>query len=340
MNWHRPAALAVILGAALGATRASARSGIAELRLAQEHLSAVRVVQRWVAIAYNVHPDAANGCTPSFGDFTFNDDGSFSQQSVGQDCSTSDLLGQLDGSFKVTTHYPDGLSEQVTAVAGNFLIPDPPLLPQQFEFTDQLSTGDRAHYIVKFDLEDNGTGNLFIVNTTTDGTLTTASGQTFQIHFVQPRPTDATTFTDTLDVTLPGHERLHLQIPSQEAFNQLGNPVETIDFTRPVAGSYTAGTNTIRFQVEGDGNRFTRWSLGDGGKLAGIFALNQDFSGSGRALKGRQLQFVGKWDQKARGTILLSDGQAAVAGPSRGASDFGNLKFRAFGLANAPSPGF
>ena len=48
---------------------------------------------------------------------------------------------------------------------------------------------------------------------------------------------------------------------------------------------------------------------------------------------------MGSWNPQARATILLADGQAAVAGPSAGAQDFGNLRFRALGLANAPTPG-
>ena len=339
MNWHRPALLAVIVGAALCATRASARSGVAEIKLAEQHLSAVRTVQRWAAFAYGLRAPVANPCQPMIGDVVFNPDGSTSQHFVNEDCSQADVTVQPDTSFTTDIKYPGGLEEHVQGVASDFVIPDPPLFPQQFDITHTLSTGDRAHYVQKFQLEDNGTGLLFIVNTTTDGTLTLGSGETAKLHFVQPRPSNATAFTDVLDLTLPSHEKLHWEVPITRFFDDFGNLGEEVDFTRPAPGSYQAGASSIDFQVLGANDRFNRWLLGDGGKLSGQFVLNQDFSGSGRALRGKQLVFVGKWDVRARGTILLADGQAAVAGPSRGATDFGNLRFRALGLANAPAPG-
>lgn len=322
---------ASLVGASLVPGQGWGATGLAGLRLAQEHLSAIIVVQRWAEFAYDLRPRIMGGCTPTFSDPVEHPDGSFTQSFVNEDCSRGTITSKPDLSFRTVIRYPDGFGETVTGVTSDFTRP-PDIGPQQYDVQHVLSTGDRATYRERLQLVEFFPNVFFITRIDTTGTLTLASGRRATFTFAQgvdlPR--------DLFDVRLPGGERLHWEIPVD--FDGLP------DLSRPAPGTYRVGSQKLDFAVvgeglAGEGGRFTRWTLRDNRGLDGLFNLNADFSGRGRALRRGRLQFVGSWNRKAVGTVLLANGQAAVAGPSAGAQDFGNTRFRGLALANAPHPG-
>jgi hypothetical protein len=345
MNRKKLAVLAALLISGLGATRVQGASGVRELRLAQQHLSAVLLVQRWAEIGYRIGPAPEETCEPIPPDGVpavpvEQPDGSFRIFRRSLDCSegfTEFREGSAD--FLVQTRRTDGVQETATFVASGFVPDIDPPVVQAYDVDHRLSTGDSARYTVRFEvLAFPEFGFFLITGQTTEGEMISASGETVQFLWVQPRPLldeFPLRYTDTLDLTLPSRERLHWEIPVVNT--DFG---DVIDFSRPAPGTYRAGTSRINFTVSGSEGQFRQWTISDGRGLSGLFNLNQDFSGRGRALRRRKLQFVGSWNTQARGTVLLANGQAAVAGPSAGAQDFGAMRFRALGLANAPAPGF
>ena len=106
----------VALGLAAGAVfaaRANGDSGIAAVRLAQKHFSSVLIVQRWAALAYDLHPPREKSCKPSFTDPVTNPDGSTTFGFVNADCSAGTETNSPDGGFEVRLRHPDGLREHV-----------------------------------------------------------------------------------------------------------------------------------------------------------------------------------------------------------------------------------
>ena len=142
------------------------------------------------------------------------------------------------------------------------------------------------------------------------------SGDRVDFVATQPRPIGENAFTDTLDLKVFDGERLHWQIPVTQSFDDFGNALRRSTLRDRRLERPGRAADTFHFVLNGKGTQFTTWKLTGSGNVRGLFTLDPDFSGRGRALKGRQLEFVGAWNRQAHATILLADGpSAAVAGP-------------------------
>src|SRR5688500_3108771 len=87
VNWTRSLILASLLSAALVATAVQSATGVRELRLAQQHLSAVLIVQRWAEIAYRVGPPPTETCEPTPPETVVEPDGDIRLTFRTADCS-------------------------------------------------------------------------------------------------------------------------------------------------------------------------------------------------------------------------------------------------------------
>src|SRR5207247_533917 len=112
---------------------------------AQQHLSAVIVVQRLAEFAYDLRPAPAHPCTPSQTDPVLNPDGSTTQMFVNEDCSRATVIAYPNGSFRTVLRYPDGFEESVRADTSDYLFP-PDGCAQRWDYQHTLSTGDRSTY--------------------------------------------------------------------------------------------------------------------------------------------------------------------------------------------------
>ncbi len=338
-------ALLATVVALLAGAAADANRDLDALRTAQSHLSAVLTVQRFARFTYGLSPEA--GHLPVVEEPEPHGEGAQIQRfryldARGRVLGGGYVIQQPDLSFRTHIRFPDGLTEDVVGKAGDFRLPPDPKgkepfgeLPQRFDIVHRLSTGDVVRYCQELELQEDLFG-AFPINITSTGELRLGSGQTVRFTLCQPRPLELTGFTDQLDVRFGGGERLRWEVP-------VGlDELPLLD--QPAAGTFTAQGRAMRFELTGtgragEGGSYNRWSLGDRRGLNGVFLLNPDFSGQGRAQRRRSLEFVGRWSPSARGNLLLADGQLAAAGPSAGAQALGNLRFSGMVVAYGPAPG-
>jgi hypothetical protein len=349
--------LSAIAAAGLIGSPASAGSDLSGLRLADLHLSAITTVQHWAAFIYGIRPvserlfqpaPAATMLSPSCSSIPtnqagsapqMNPDGSSTQTFCGADGRYATVTGWYDKqthmqlSWLTTIYYPDGLREVVHGeFHDSFWRPGKSSF-RQYDIAHTLSTGDRALYsqVLEFVPLFPGAPPSLIVGISSVGDLILADGRTAHFRLIQPRPRDQSQVTDVLDLDLPGGEHLQWQVPTIA-----GRPW----LESSAGGTYTTPDRSVNFCLTRDGEETYTWTISDAQGLNGLFRLNSDFSGQGQAREGNRLEFLGRWDSRAQGTVLLADGQAAVAGPSAGAQAFGNLRFDHLAVANGPAPGF
>jgi hypothetical protein len=344
MRARNPVLLSLAAVVGLVATQELGADDLSGLRLAELHLSAITIVQHLAAFTYGIRPMPASRFQPSTSPPTpgpscttpsVSPGGTPSTTFENPDGSCVTITDRGHGSFDKVVDYPDGLRDTVQGTARERICGNDDTCSQRFDIHHTLSsrTKDRA---------SNGKESadyaetLFFYRSSLRVYKRIASGEMVladrrQAHFdlVQDRPLDQGEYTDIMDIDLPGGEHLQWRVTVDGDGARLDLPAR---------GTYTAQGQSIDFCLVRGGSSYT-WTITDARGLDGQFKLQPDFSGQGRALRNGRVEFVGRWNAKAQGTVLLANGQAAVAGPSAGAEAFGRLRFSGFAVANAPTPG-
>jgi hypothetical protein len=301
--------------------------------VAQELMTTVTVVKRWAEFIYGIRPRL---CQPSRSEPVPNPDGSTTQVSTEDDCSRRVLTVYPDQSFRNEIRYPDGLREVVEARTSNFLHP-PNLNPQTFEYTDRISNGNHAEYTRTLELFDLGLGSAVILAEHYRGRLTLKGTR---IPFTLDRQLDdfAPPTLDKFSAVLPGGARIAAEV--SVFFNR------TLNLAVPAQGTVTLRGRAMRFQLiatnpdSGQWDRMVVGTPGARGQAAnGEFLLGRDFSGRGQMRRGRKLDFVARWNDRATALLILPNGQTTSAGPAGGLIDFLALRWSGLAAEGGPKPG-
>lgn len=365
-----PAALLVLGVAAPGPARNVSR----EADLANRHLSAIVLIQRFAQAVYRFLPPVDNGCPPTDTGFIDNGDGTFTRRLTTADCSRVVItnFGGSPSDYDIDTTLSSGIRELLQVRTAESFNGG----PGKVSFVHTFSTGDRVEYLQELQQEaalDEGGAPIFGLSfwyaLVSNGSVRLRSGQSMNFELRQTKSYDCFNFFNGTDlppdvcdewfvfneefgVMVPRPDRLHvelqggargtldLSIPVLDPF--AGIPDFALDTTGTIdLGGGPIGVRLFTDTPEAPGWKF--WETGGPG-YAGSFLLGEGFSGGGQAFRTgagsrRRLHFAARWNRSGIGTVILPNGQTRPAGPTSGALEFGNLKWSGLASAFGPAPG-
>ncbi|MBI3911917.1 MAG: hypothetical protein HY320_13425 [Armatimonadetes bacterium] len=354
-----------------------ARRGQAQAEMANQHLSAIVLLQRWAQAIYHFLPAQDGGCEPTFGEWVDNGDGTFTQVNQTADCTrivNTSYGGQFDFYDQAIT-YSNGIREQLQVRPVERFNE----APGKVHFDHRFSTGDHVEYDQELqqetalDADGNPISGLnFWYALISRGSVRLASGQHLQFELRQTKSFDCYNFfndsflpeevcdewfvfNEELGVLVPRPDRLHVSLGDGTPVGTLDLAIPTADpfagvpdFFQNVTGTFVLGNRTMDVLLipnSPDDPDFPRWKFWQtsGRGYQGMFQLGVDFSGGGQAFdsrgRRRRLQFAARWNRSGIGTVILPNGQTRPGGPTSGALEFGNLKWSGLATAFGPTPG-
>jgi hypothetical protein len=379
MKFARPA-LILSLAAVLisGGARGPEGSPQDDARLADQHLSAIRLLQRWAQAIYRFLPSEGGGrCVPHVGEWVDHGDGTFTQRILTDDCTRiiNTNYGGSSSDYDQDILYSDGIRERVRARTAARFNGGPGIL----RVGHVLSTGDRVTYLLKL-YQDPGRDRSgkaiprlnFWYGQASRGRVELASGEVMDFELLQTKAFSNHNFLGRRDLSPEATEAWFDRDPRTRAWVPKPDRLR-VEFSRGTAGTLTldiptedptssqpsfrrTSTGELRFP---DGRRmalvllpaqrgepgFPRWKFWRtrGAGYEGMFELAPSLAGRGQVLRQqgsqRSLAFAARWDRNGVGTVVLSNGQARPGGPTGGALEFGTLRWSGMAAALGPTPG-
>lgn len=303
--------------------------------VAKQLLSTVTLTRKWAEFLYAIRPPVQNGCEPFASELVFDEDGTFHQTVIDEDCTRTEITGFPDLSYTMDILYSNGLREEMSSAPSEFLPPPLESLPRTFAIQHEFSNGNHVAYTHELDW----TEDLSVEAEHFTGSFTL---QNEKLTFALDRVNSFDSPPDRFRATLPGGVDYTLDIPR--------DPFELrLDFRFPAEGVLKMPEGALPFRlIATNPDTDRRWDrLEVGPKLAGrrrgvvngTFALERNFSGGGQMFRGKRLDFVVRWNRGQTGQVVLPNGTSATAGPAEGLLAFLNLRWSGLASGFGPSPG-
>lgn len=293
--------------------------------LASGQVAAALYVQQWGQILWGLVTSQTGAGTPSYGEPTFHEDGSFSQQVTTADGTTFVMTVMADGSGRIDITWPDRSTQTVEQSAAVFdgtslTSIDWKITASSGMVVDYASIVDDRGTI--FDMSDDTTrlqGTAALPGGLTQTfTVETAAGAT-TVHAAQ---SDGSTFT--LAVPLLGPDYLYP------------------DFSRPATGAYRRRDLDLAFTLTGAGAppvRWTQMATDFHAQDTGDFALNADFSGAGQLSRAMALQAFTSWSPAGAIQLRLTSAEQSATAPAGASVDYLLHRWQTMTALLAPAPG-
>jgi len=275
--------------------------------LANDQLSALLLVKRWMGVLYEPPPDDATAvCRPECHSVPLepgDPPGSGRTRCTLADCTVLDVLTLADGSSMQVFHYPDGRTATWTW--------QPPTQQGGWRATAahaELPDGTQLDYVTA------GLPGSPENRQRKTGTATLVSGDTMR--FALQREDGR----DELDLSPHDGSHLTLDVPLRPARWTYYWP----RFRDGSAGTYTsAAGRSSQFRLVGAGNaRWEQWLLTGEDGLAGTFTLSEDLGGAGDLRRDGRLLATLSWQASGDGALRPIGAAAVHAVASAAARDF------------------
>jgi hypothetical protein len=318
MNALRTFFPALILALTAALPLDAARNTRRDQEVANQHLSAIVMIERFAQAIYAFEPGADAGCTPEFGKWMDNGDGTFTQVNVSADCTrtVNTNFGGVADDFAQEITFSNGIRESVRARPIERFNEG----PGRTQVSHAFSTGDRVDYEIELQqepaLDEFGEpipGLNFFYALVRRGTVRLRGGQVIEFELRQTKAFDCFNFfngtelpPDVCNEWFVFNEKFGVLVPRQDRLNavlragrlrgtlELNFPIidpaiDAIDFSQPTTGTMSLYGRELEVELTSTNLKVPGWnqwrSFAPG--YEGIFELGQRFSGRGQAFRVR-----------------------------------------------------